>query len=157
MVDLFGTTLGHGTGGFLDTVLSPQTISDIESGAVQSFGTNTFIESGDSTKALVGISNFLSSIIPFTTGEASTINQTTANLTSRINEIFTVREQDIAKINENFRNFAISKDVSNEQPKATPQTITESLKFGLTDLQAALGGSGLVIGIIVVGFILLKK
>jgi len=144
--------LGHGTGGFIEgtTTDTGQTITGQTGDLSSSF-----------TSAATIFSNILSGIgLPASQtetqiGEAFTLQS--QNFTSKINELITIREQDISKINENFRNFAISKDVQNEQPGATPQTITESLKFGLTDLQATLGGSGLIIGIVIVGFLILKK
>lgn len=108
--------------------------------------------------------NILSGVgLPQTSQEITTglsitgLEQQSKNVTSALNELITVREQDIKKINENFRNFAIATDVTTEQAKSKASTITESLKAGLSDLQLALGGTGLVIGIIVVGFIVLKK
>jgi len=108
--------------------------------------------------------NILSGVgLPQTSQEITTginisgLEQQSQNFTSALNEIITVREQDIAKINENFRNFAIGTDAKNEQDKGKTSTFLESLKAGFADLPTVLGGTGLVIGILIVGVILLKK
>jgi len=152
-------SLGHGTGGFLDSITSSPIVTGLTgSRTVTGTATSTIIPSrGILDNILSGIGLPLSQKESIFSGSIFNLQEQGATFTNALNEIITVREEDIKKINENFRNLAISSDVAREQPKPTAQTLTDSLKFGLTNLQAAIGGTGLLIGIAVVGFILLKK
>lgn len=153
--------LGHGTvGGFLD---SGQTDIGVTGLTGTRTVTGTAITQATASESFVRaravLDNILSGgILPATFRETQ-VELQSKNFTDTINELITVREQDIAKINENFRNFAIGSDVVNEQikEKLSPTSLTDSLKFGLSNLQTAIGGTGLVIGILIVGVILLKK
>jgi len=123
MTDLFGTNLGHGTGGFLDSINTSPIITGLTGTATIS-GTPTIQAnlSNSFVQARAILDNILSGgELPETFRESVTtfnllgLGQASIDISTALNEQITIREEQLARTNEAIRNNQLLQNNINEQ------------------------------------------